>query len=53
MSDRIVIAFLWRITSGGSHRDVVTATTERRSSVAGGAQHAAANSIGERSTGYW
>ena len=30
-----------------------TATTERRSIVAGGVQHAEANTNGERPTGYW
>ena len=45
--------FLWRITSGGCPRDMVTATTEKRSTAAGGAQHAAANTIVERPTGYW
>ena len=34
-------------------RDTETATTDRRSSVAGGAQRAAANTIGRRRTGYW
>ena len=46
MSARIVIASLWRITSGGCHRDIVKAATERRT-------HAAANTVGERPTGYW
>ena len=53
MSARIVIASSWRITSGGCHRGMVKATTERRNSVAGGSQREEANAIGERPTGYW
>ena len=53
MSARIVTASRWGITSGGCHRAMVTATTERRNSVAGDVQHAAANESGERPTGYW
>ena len=45
-SYRTVIVFRLRIASGGSLQGMAG------SSVAGGAQHAAANKIGERTTGY-
>ena len=45
--------FLGMTTYGGCRPDTATATTERRSTVAGGVQHAEAITNGERPTGYW
>ena len=52
MSARIAAASLCE-DYGACRLDMTTVTIERRSTVAGGAQHAAANTIGERQTGYW
>ena len=41
------------LPSSGCRLDTSPATTERRSTVVGGAQHAAANTTGKRPTGYW
>ena len=50
---RIATASHWMTTFGGYPRDKGTATTERRSTAAGGAQLVEASTNGERPTGYW
>ena len=52
-SARIAVASHGMTTHGGCRLDTGTATTERRSTVVGDAQHPAANTTGERPPGCW
>ena len=53
ISAHIATVFLWRTTFGWYRRDTETATTERRSTAAGGVRCVEAKTNGERPTEYW